>query len=40
MGSIDWIDLAQEKNRRLSLVNVVMNSNEHSDSTKCWEFLD
>ena len=37
MGSMDWIDVAQDKDRWLALVSVVMN---YSGSTMCGEFLD
>jgi hypothetical protein len=35
-GGMDWINLAQDRNRRLALVNSVMNFR----SIKCGEFLD
>jgi hypothetical protein len=38
-GDMDWIELAQDRDRRRALVNV-MNDNEPSGSIKCGEFLD
>jgi hypothetical protein len=35
MGGMNWINLAQDRNRRRALVNVVMNSG----SIKLGEFL-
>jgi hypothetical protein len=36
-GGIDWIDLAQDRDRWQVIVNAVMNL---SGSVKCGEFLD
>jgi hypothetical protein len=36
-GDMDWIELAQDRDRWLELVNVVTNLR---GSTKCGEFLD
>jgi len=36
-GGIDWIELAQDRDRWQALVNVVMNL---SGSIKCGKFLD
>ena len=36
-GSMDWIELALDRDRCLALVNAVMNL---GGSLKCWEFLD
>ena len=35
-GDVDWIDLAQDRNRWRAVVNAVMNS----VSIKCGEFLE
>jgi hypothetical protein len=37
MGGMDWIDMAQVRDRWRALVNAVMNLR---GSTKCEEFLD
>ena len=37
MWGMDWIELAQDRNRWWALVNGV---NEHSSSIKCGVFLD
>ena len=37
VGGMDWIELAQDRNRWWALVNGV---NEHSSSIKCGVFLD
>jgi hypothetical protein len=37
MGSMDWIDVAQDKDWWLALVSAVMN---YSGSKMCGEFLD
>jgi hypothetical protein len=34
---IDWIDVAQDRDKRKDLVNTVMNLR---GSIKCWEFLE
>ena len=36
-GSMDWIELAQDRDRRRELGEC---GNEHSGSIKCGEFLD
>jgi hypothetical protein len=36
VGGVDWIDVAQDKDRQRAFVNVVMNVG----SIKCGEFLD
>ena len=36
-GGMDWIELAQDRDRWLALVTAVMN---HPSSIKCGEFLD
>jgi hypothetical protein len=33
LGSVDWIDLAQDKDQWRALVNIVI-------SIKCWEILE
>jgi hypothetical protein len=35
--SMDWIDLAQNRNQWRALVN---NGNQHSGSIKCWEVVE
>jgi hypothetical protein len=37
MGGVDWIDLAQDRDGRRTLVNTVMKI---SGSIKCEEFLE
>jgi hypothetical protein len=34
-GGVGWIGLAQERNRRIALVNSVVNG-----SIKCWETIE
>jgi hypothetical protein len=36
-GSIDWIDLAQDRDKRRALLNTVMNLRGF---IKCWEALE
>jgi hypothetical protein len=36
-GGMDWIDLAQDRDRLRAVVNVVMNLQV---VINCWEFLD
>jgi hypothetical protein len=35
-GGMDWIHLAQDRNRWRAL----MNNNEPTDSVKCWEVVE
>jgi hypothetical protein len=36
-GGVDWMELAQDKDRWCALVSAIMNLR---DSITCWEFLD
>jgi hypothetical protein len=36
-GGMDWIDLAQDRDWRMALVNMVINL---PCSTKCWEIFE
>jgi hypothetical protein len=39
-GDADWIDLAQDRNRRRALMNLELNLRLQKNSIKCWETIE